>query len=193
MRGVSVQKDILKDFYINKKLSMAKIGKIFHCDSATVQRLMRKYKIKSRTLSEAAQKILVSKQTLKRLYYQDKLSTEQIGKLYKCSHVTILYKMGVFGFKRRSRLGLRKQILISKEKLKELYLNRKSSVAQIARKIKSSRWPIQKLMKKYGITPRSLSEAQMKYPKRDFSGDLIEKAYLIGFRLGDLWVRIAKL
>ena len=193
MEQINIPENILKDFYLNKRLSMAKIGKIFHCDPATIQRLMHKYKIKSRTLSEAAQKILVPRQTLKRLYYRDKLSTEQIGKLYKCSHATILYKMKVFGLKRRSKLGLRKPIFIPKEKLKKFYLNRKSSVAQIARKIKSSRWPIQKLMKKYGITPRSLSEAQMKYPKRDFSGDLIEKAYLIGFRLGDLWVRIAKL
>lgn len=41
-------------------------------------------------------------------------------------------------------------------------------------------------MREYSISKRSNSEARMRYRKFDFSGDLIEKAYMIGFRLGDL-------
>jgi len=193
MGQTNIPKNILENFYIDKKLSMAKIAKRFHCGPTTIQRLMRKYKIKSRSLSEAAQEVLITKQTLKKLYYRNKLSTIQIGKLYQCSHATILNKMKGYGLKRRSKLGLRKPVHIPKAKLKKLYLDKKFSENQIARKMKCSRCAIEKLMKKHKIKPRSLSEAQMKIPKYNFDGDPIEKAYLIGFRLGDLWVAPAKL
>lgn len=47
-------------------------------------------------------------------------------------------------------------------------------------------------MRKYEIKRRALSEAQMIYPKFNFSGNLREKSYLIGFRIGDLNVVPAK-
>jgi len=193
MKQINISKNVLKDLYLNKRLSMAKTGRIFYCNPTTIQRLMHKYKIKSRTLSEAATKVLISKQVLKKLYYREKLSTIQIAKQYKCSHATILYKMKLYNLKRRGKLGTRKPIIIPGKKLRKLYLEKKLSESQIAKEIKCSRCAVEKLMKKYDITPRSLSEAQMKYPKYDFSGDLIEKAYLIGFRLGDLWAKPAKL
>jgi predicted DNA-binding protein YlxM (UPF0122 family) len=138
-------------------------------------------------------KVFIPKETLVKLYFYNKMSTEQIGKLYHCSHATILNKLKIYRLKRRSKLGLRKSILVPKSELKKLYLNKKYSVAKIAKEMKCSRWPIQKLMKKYKIIPRTLSEAQMKYPKQNFSDDPVEKAYLIGFRLGDLSVMPAKL
>lgn len=193
MRKVNIPKNILKNLYINQRLSMDKIAKRFRCDPSTIQRLMRKHKIKSRSCSESMQKVFISKQILRKLYYHNKLSTKQIGKLYRCSHATILNRMKIYKLKRRSKLGLRKPVLIPKEKLKKLYLKRKLSQFQIAKKMKCSSYAIEKLMKKYNIKSRTLSEAQMKYPKHDFSGNLVEKAYLIGFRLGDLWARPAKL
>lgn len=41
-------------------------------------------------------------------------------------------------------------------------------------------------MKIYSINSRSQSLVHTKYPKYDFNGNITEKAYLIGFRLGDL-------
>jgi predicted DNA-binding protein YlxM (UPF0122 family) len=154
VKKVVIHKNTLKEIYIDKGLSMAKIGKKFHCHPSTIQRLMQKYKIKSRTLSEANKKVFISKQILKKLYYHDKMSTGEIGKLYHCSHATILNRMKVYGIQRRSKLGLRKPIFISKERMKELYLEKKLSISQIARKMKCSRWPLQKLLKKYKIKPR---------------------------------------
>jgi len=172
---------------------MAKIAKRFNCDPATIQRVMRRHGIKSRSLSEATRKIFIPKRTLKKLYCQKKLSTDTIGKLYYCSHATVLNIMRLYGIKRRGRLGTRKPVIIPKSILKKLYLGRELSETQIAKKIKCSRCAIEKLMKKYKIKPRSLSEAQMKYPKFNFSGNPIEKSYLIGFRLGDLNVAVAEL
>lgn len=183
---LDIPKNTLKKLYAVKRFSMAKIAKQFGCDAGTIQRIMRQYGIKSRTLSEAAEKIRIAEQTLKKLYYQNKLSTEAIGKSYRCSHATILNKMNLYGLKRRGNLGLRKPVIIPKKKLENLYFDRKLSQSQIAREMKCSRGAIVKLMKKYKIKSRSYSEANIKYPKRNFSEDLLEKAYLIGFRIGDL-------
>lgn len=49
-----------------------------------------------------------------------------------------------------------------------------------------------KKLKGYGIPTRNVQEAHALtkpvYPRKNFSNDSIEKAYLIGFRLGDLYV-----
>ena len=189
----NISKEKLKNLYSDKRLSMAKIARRFNCDPTTIQRTMRQYEIKPRTLSEATEKIIIPKKILKNLYYHNKLSTGEIGKLYHCSHATIINKMKFYKLKRRSRLGTRKPVIISKALLKKFYFIKKLSQNQIAQKVKCSRCAIEKLMRKYRMKPRSLSESQMRYLKRDFSGNLIEKSYLIGFRLGDLNVGMAKL
>jgi intein-encoded DNA endonuclease-like protein len=47
-------------------------------------------------------------------------------------------------------------------------------------------------LKEYGIETRDLATSHIIYPKKNFSGNLIEKAYLIGFRIGDLNVRLSR-
>lgn len=186
MKQINISKNTMINLYVNKRLSMAKIAKRFRCDPTTICRIMHKYKIKSRSLSGAAQEIFISEQALKKLYYQDKLSTVKIGRFYSCSHATILNKMKIYDLKRRSQLGLRRPVVISKKILRNLYENRRLSQTKTAKKMKCSVCAIQKLMKKYHIKSRSYSEANTKYPKQNFSKNLLEKAYLIGFRVGDL-------
>lgn len=43
-------------------------------------------------------------------------------------------------------------------------------------------------MKEFGIKFKNNSLARQRYPKSNFSGDLSEKAYMLGFRVGDLSV-----
>ena len=68
------------------------------------------------------------------------------------------------------------------------YLDSISSIpiSKIAKKFSCCVDPVFDRMKDYGIPSRTMSEAKTIYPKQDFSGDLVEKAYLIGFRLRDL-------
>lgn len=129
----------------------------------------------------------IPKATLVDLYLNQKLSTADIAQKLKVgSHVTILNYLFKYGIPRRSKLGNRKPIIISKEILRHLYLKRKLSQKVIAKKFGHSLWGIQRKMKVYGIKSRDYSTANTKYPKSNFSGNLLEKAYLIGFRLGDL-------
>lgn len=120
------------------------------------------------------------------LYVRQKLSTEAVAKELGCNHVTVLNYLKKYGFPRRSKLGNRKSVSIDKETLINLYHNKKLTQKQIAQQFGHSRFGIQRWMKIYGIKSRNDSQSHTKYPKKNFNGDLIEKAYMIGFRLGDL-------
>ncbi|MBI3588996.1 MAG: LAGLIDADG family homing endonuclease [Candidatus Liptonbacteria bacterium] len=78
---------------------------------------------------------------------------------------------------------------ITKHLLRDLYIRQKLSTWQIEKKTGRSRSLIYSKLKDFGIKPRSISDSHIRYTKKDFSGNLIEKAYIVGFTLGDLRVR----
>ena len=80
---------------------------------------------------------------------------------------------------------------ISKKILDKLYWVKKLNAYQIAKKLNCGSTTIYRLLKKYNIKVRDISESHIKYKRNNFSNNEIEKAYLIGFRLGDLHVRKA--
>ena len=116
------------------------------------------------------------------MYTQKKLSTYKIAKLYNCDNKTIYRKLRQYGIKTRPII----KIPISKEELYHLYHFEKWPLSKIAKKFSCCVDPVFDRMKDYGISSRTMSEAKTIYPKHNFSGDLVEKAYMIGFRLGDL-------
>ena len=126
------------------------------------------------------------------LYVKQGLSTDAVAKVLGCNHATVLNYLKKYEIPRRSRLGNRKAVRIAKETLIDLYQNQKLTQKQIAHKFNHSRYGVQRWMKIYGIKSRNDSESHTRYPKHNFSGDLAEKAYMIGFRLGDLNVMQVK-
>ncbi len=82
-------------------------------------------------------------------------------------------------------MGMAK-IIIPKKDLQELYWKQYLSPAKIAKIYSCDRVTVRTRMKELSIQKRSNSEARMRYRKFDFSGNIVEKAYMIGFRLGDL-------
>lgn len=86
-----------------------------------------------------------------------------------------------------------KTINIDKKLLEDLYLKEKKSSYEISIILSCSPSLIRKRLKEYGIKSRSIQEAKSlmkpRYPRKDFNGDFEEKAYLIGFRIGDLHIR----
>lgn len=77
-------------------------------------------------------------------------------------------------------------VFIPKDKLEYLYWNEYLSPLRIGKIYRCDAVTVRTRMRGYGMSKRSGSEARMRYRKFDFSGDLIEKAHMIGFRLGDL-------
>lgn len=128
----------------------------------------------------------IPKDQLEKFYLNEHLSTNAIGKIFRCNHVTILNYLKKYNVPRRSKLGNRKPIIIMKQTLYQLYHKKHLTQKQIAKQFGHSRYGIQWWMKIYGIRSRNDSESHTKFPKSDFSDDPIEKAYMIGFRLGDL-------
>jgi len=128
----------------------------------------------------------IPKEQLDHLYLQKRLSSDAIAKIFNCNHVTILNYLIKYGIPRRSRLGNRKPVKISKLELFNLYHKQKMTQKQIAGKFGHSQYGIQRWMKLYGIASKTFYESHAVHPKKDFDGKLAEKAYIIGFRLGDL-------
>lgn len=130
----------------------------------------------------------IPKEILVDLYQKERLSAVSIArKLNIHSHVTILNYLKKYNIPRRSRLGNRISINISKVTLIDLYQNKRLTQKSIAQRYGNKSYTgISRLMKFHGIKARNYSQAHTKYPKFDFKGNLIDKAYLIGFRIGDL-------
>ena len=130
---------------------------------------------------------VISKEQFHDLYINKELTTFQIAEKFNCSQTTIWKKLKEFNIK--PRLSGTKRVKITKNELADLYVIQKFSTWQIEKKLNIPRGTVYRKLKEYGIKIRDLSTANIIYPKSDFSGDLIEKAYLIGFRIGDLGVR----
>lgn len=129
-----------------------------------------------------------TKEKLKELYVEKKLSLNQIAKRFNCNGTNILYWLKKFNIKRRP--AYRKKIDIPKKILKDLYWNKNLTTGEIAKKfgIKHGR-TIHKKLKKLGIATKTISQATTRKFKRPFSENLKEKAYFLGLRAGDFYAK----
>lgn len=130
----------------------------------------------------------ISKSKLRQLYERDGLSTYAIADRYECDPKTIYRHLLLNNIQLRPR----KRITLSKEQLAHLYVQSRKSLKEVADAYGYSPAGIMKKLKEYGIPRRSTSETSTKHEKHDFAGTQTEKAYIIGFRLGDLGVRKMK-
>lgn len=136
----------------------------------------------------------IEKEELRNLYFNQNLSISSIAKIYDCSYTTIWERMKEFKIKPRTLLEAMKLVMetrkipISENELRDLYEKQKLSTLKIAKVYNCYHQTILRKMKGFGIKSRNNTEANTLYPKYDFSGDLVEKAYLFGFRQGDLYV-----
>lgn len=81
-----------------------------------------------------------------------------------------------------------RKITIPREELHQLYWNERKSSLEIAQLFHCHSMTIRNRIRELGIPKRTPSDARMRYEKHDFSDNSIDKAYLLGFRLGDLSV-----
>jgi len=128
------------------------------------------------------------------------MSSPEIAKIY---HITPGYTRALlrkYGIRIRTKSEANRllfKIVVPKKELREFYLKEKLSSPKIAKKFGCSPGLIRNRLREYKIPIRSIQEAlplsnTPKYPRHNFSGSLEEKAYLIGFRQGDLYARQAR-
>jgi intein-encoded DNA endonuclease-like protein len=85
-------------------------------------------------------------------------------------------------------MAAKKGIAVSREQLQQWYYDEGKSTLVIANLLGIEPSTVLYWMNKFDIPRRSKAEALTKTLRMDFDGSLTEKAYLIGFRLGDLHI-----
>ncbi|MBI2649334.1 MAG: LAGLIDADG family homing endonuclease [Thaumarchaeota archaeon] len=155
----------------------------------------------SETAEREAESKLVwppTKEDLQRLYVKERLSARKIAKLYglkyaseKTAESTVLYHLKRNGILRRDPAAHIRKVT---EEMVDGWVRRYEageSLKQIAADVVDPVTVFNHLHKR-GIRLRDKIEALIKtitkHPKTPFSGDLKEKAYLLGFAQGDLYV-----
>lgn len=179
---IKISKKALEDLYLDKNLSTYEIAKKFNCDPSVIQNRLKENLI---SLRNPKSKIKISKDKLIELYIIKKLSTQRIAKILEVSPSWVYYRLKEYKIKIRAKNLLK----IKRQKLKNLYINNNLSCSEIAKKLGYNKITIFNKLKKLGIKTKNLSLANTVYPKKKFDGDNELKAYMIGFRLGDLNVR----
>lgn len=192
---------LLKELYLKKLLSKKEIALLLNCNIITIHKKMKKFGIPTRKQGEAVkiamkkQIIRILKYQLKNLYLKQRLSIGEIAKKLHYCRETIRREVERYGIPLRTksaafRLGWRKK-RIKKSILAKLYYKDHLTQEQIAKKLGKNRATILRLMQEYRLKTRKKSEFMTRYPKFNFSGNSEEKAYLIGFRTGDLDVKLS--
>ncbi|MBI3763680.1 MAG: hypothetical protein HY260_17695 [Chloroflexi bacterium] len=138
----------------------------------------------------------VSRDELDRLYNEQGLTTAEIGGLFEVSDEVVRYRMNQLGIPRRDKSEAargprpdRRRLRLDCEELERLYVVEDLDTAEIGRRFGVDGDTVRRHLEECGIARRDKSAAAIRYPRRGFSGVPVEKAYLIGLRLGDLWVK----
>lgn len=201
MRRKDITYKILKKLYNKKLLSRREIALFLKCNITTIYKKMEKFGIPAREQKEASriamrkQIIKISKYQLENLYFKKKLSISEIAKKLNYCRETIEREFEKHKISLRSHSETMKLIMdkdrIKKSLLLELYWRKKLTPKQIGKNLKKHPETIRRLMREYFLKRRPRSEISTCYQKFSFSGNLKEKAYLIGFRIGDLRVKLS--
>lgn len=181
-RGIIISKQELIKLYLNRDYSVYKIADLYKCYASTICKKLKENNI---AIKPPREQVRVSKEKLITLYRIRKLSTYKIAKIVGCTVKTIVKKMDKFGINRREN----KKVPIDKKSLLNLYQTRRYSLKKIGSIYGITPSAVFRKFQKNHIKLRNSWETNTKYKKKPFTGTNQEKAYLIGFRLGDLGVR----
>jgi len=166
-----ISEEELRSMYWDDDMSTYEIGKLCDVSYATVQNWMKRYGIKSRTISEA--KLVNSakppKEYLEEMYWVNGMNISEIGKLCGVSYSTARDWIIDYGIEIRtiseSRLG--DSIKPSKEDLEKMYWGNGMSTYEIGKLCGVSQSTVRSWMIDYGIESRTVSEARI---NGDFTG-----------------------
>lgn len=125
----------------------------------------------------------ISKDRLKNLYINQKLTTYQIASIFNCCQATIWKRLVNYRIPRRLSYI---PVDLTREQLKRWYLGKKLSTWKIEKLFGYPRGTVYRKLREFEITTRNIAASHIFSMRKNFSKDRLEKAYLIGFRIGDL-------
>ncbi|WP_254919308.1 helix-turn-helix domain-containing protein [Bacillus cereus] len=165
----------LHQLYITEELSTVRIAEIKNCSSGTVTKYLKKYGIPIRNRKEASnmasghvpKKLLFSKDELNEKYIVKQLSTYDISREKNCTVSTVTrylnkYEIPIRDSKEATRIAREKnpiKPLITKEELERLYIDKKLSTTEIAKRKKCAGSTVAKYLSNYDIPIRTYAEA----------------------------------
>jgi len=120
------------------------------------------------------------------LYSNKKMSSSKIAEKYGCCKATILKRLRAANAEIREAGVARLET--SDDALKALYIGKKLSTRKIAALLGCGRATVHRKIARMGLA-RDASDSHLKYARKPFLGNEAEKAYLLGFAIGDLRVR----
>jgi DNA-binding Lrp family transcriptional regulator len=130
----------------------------------------------------------ITREELNELYNNQRVSMVKIAKRLGVSINTVRRQMDQFDLPRRS-LSEAMRMQLDENEIERLYVVERLNTNEIGNRFGTSGDNIRRRLEARGVARRSKAEASTRYPRYDFSGDPLEKAYLVGFRLGDLHIR----
>jgi transposase len=192
-KGIVIERKTLVELYWGQNLSIPEVATRLDCSEDVVRSRMQEYDISRRTPSESAllnRGIDLPEDLAREWYTGQQLSTAAIAERLGCSETAVRNKLAQYGIERREP-WIHNAVKLSEDELRHLYEEEGSTLEAIAEAYDCSAATVSRKMSKFGITARP--PWRERYPRHNFSGDPLEKAYLVGFRLGDLTVRRAEL
>lgn len=147
---IIIPKEDLVRMYQNEGMTISDIGRKLGCDPKLVWRRLKKYGIPRRNSGTISRTIL-TKETLRRMYVDERKSAAMIAREMGCSGGTVLNRLKEYGFEIRGQnLGN----VITKEDLQRLYEDEGRSMKEIAKMYKCRENTIQAYRRKFGIPKR---------------------------------------
>ena len=123
---------------------------------------------------------------LVRLYCDQRLSALDIARQLGWSAASIENRLEQLGIPRRLPWA-HNAVDCAIEKITRLYIDDGLSLNAVAARLGCSERTVRRKLAEAGVARRE-DGSEPRYARADFSGNLVEKAYLIGFRIGDLHV-----
>ncbi|MBN1811245.1 MAG: hypothetical protein JXA14_05355 [Anaerolineae bacterium] len=192
-KGIVVECETLAELYWGQSLSIPKAAARLDCSEDAVRSRMQEYDIPRRTPSESAQLsrgIDMPEELAQKWYTEQQLSTAAIAERLGCSETAVRNKLIQYGIERRTPWA-HNAVDLDEDELRRLYEEEGLTLKTIAEVYGCSPATVSRKMSRYGVEARPPWREH--YPRHDFSSNPLEKAYLVGFRLGDLTVRRAEL
>ena len=132
-------------------------------------------------------KIEITKNELQDLYEKKWMTTYEVADFYSCCQATIWKRMKQYKIK--CLPNGRRSFNITKKELDDVYMKKGLSSRKIAKLYGCAYSTIDSKIRKFGFPIKTLAGAHVIYQRNDFNGSDLDKAYMIGFAIGDLRVR----
>lgn len=141
----------IKKMYIKENKTTYEIAEKLGCSQSYISRLIRQSDEISPRKS-GPEPFKIPKKLLKKLYCKEKKSLNEISKELNISKSTVLKNLKKHNIKTRPKH--QDKFEISKKKIKNLYINKKKTIYEIAEKYNRSNSTIREKLEEYGIPRR---------------------------------------